>query len=101
MNSCYYTLTAGGMFGTGCSKVGDKIEYKAYNKSGGLYCTVTVGAQSGLSGATLTNAGSGVDRVVTVNAKVEGVKWERTGSCGAASGSTGKITGEWTLSGVE
>ncbi len=106
MKSCYYTLdlkNAGppysGLFGVGCTTGGDKIEYKAYGPGGSLLCTVTVGPQTGLSGVTLSGIGSGANRRVSLDAKIEGVQWERTGACGAGPG-TGTISGKPTLTGV-
>jgi RHS repeat-associated protein len=102
MRSCHYALTGGGVFSIACSKEGDKIEYKAYNEDGSLWCTAKVGPQSGLNSVSLENIGSGKDRRVAMNANVVGISWERTGTgtCTTTSGSGGTMTGESVLTGT-
>jgi Concanavalin A-like lectin/glucanases superfamily/FG-GAP-like repeat len=109
MHSCRYELhvqNAGppytGTLGVGCSQPEDAIEYKTYLSKtieDTLICTTKVSAQEAKPGVSLANTGSGSERAISLNAKVEGLQYQRSGTCGTKT-STGTLSGQPLLSGV-
>lgn len=108
MNGCSYTLTAQnegppytGKWGIVCPE-GKFVEYLAFNAEGKQVCTIKVNPENDLTGVALSNAGSGVDRAVSLDANVEGIDWSMSGSSSVCiySGTNGTMTGTPTLAGV-
>lgn len=102
MNGCTYTLTAenagppySGVWGIDCP-TGKQVEFILTINKEGATCAIRMDTQSGLSGVSLANVGSGPDRGVAIDAEVAGVAYE---GCGVSG--TGTWTGEPTLMGVE
>jgi hypothetical protein len=107
MNSCKFALSvlnAGppytGALGIACSKEGDKIEVKTPG------CIVTIGAQAGHPGLSLSNQGSGFERHIAVDANVAGIKYSEINkgifpTCvnGGKTSENGTLSGGVTLEG--
>lgn len=109
MNSCRYGLTMqnsgppyAASLGIDCATEGDVIEFKAYSETGEQVCKVLIGPQSGLTGVSLSNTGTGVNRRLALDAEVS-VAYERKGLClldGTGRTGTGIMRGSPTLAGV-
>ena len=109
MHACHYTLSTQGSgppytgtLGVACSKETERIEYEIYFL-GKVRCWAKIVPQSGLTGVSLTNLGSGTERGIEAKAEVNGVKYEFQGElCGAKTNETrtdGVIGGATTLHG--
>ena len=95
-----------GTLGVSCSKEGDTIAVKTYNAAGtSVKCTDTIAPQSGLSGLSYANLGSGSERGVETGFKVESVANTTSGgilNCGISNGAhTGKLTTSVKLTGKD
>ncbi|MDX6634326.1 MAG: hypothetical protein QOF06_529 [Solirubrobacterales bacterium] len=89
MNTCNYVVHAAnagppysGTLEVDCSTPGDSIKIAL------TFCTVTIPEQSGLSGVSLTNSGSGSSRQVTAQLSVSNVTYTEKGFA-CTAGSTG------------
>jgi len=111
MNGCTYVLHIAGSGPpyTGTEDIAcpaEKVIEIIYKVLGETKCTWTIGAQSGLSGLTFTNTGSGSKRAVEVGYNLSGIhyhQWEGSGfgRCTPTGDYTnGTYTGNVTLSGT-
>ena len=87
-NGCTYVFKAAGTADVKCPE-GKSITFSAVG------CTVTVGAQTGLTSITYANAGAGATREVTVSPNVNNIKYHTGTGCpgGTVNGTTGTYTG--------
>lgn len=103
-NGCAFEASASGSAGF-CSGAGKGIEFLTYNGSGKVVCTLTVVPQSGLSGLSYSNVGSGDESGVQVGVSVKSIQTTTSGgilNCGTANGShsNGTYEGAFRLFGL-
>ncbi len=103
-NGCAFEANASGSAGF-CSEGAKGIEFLTYNGSGKVVCTLTVVPQSGLSGLSYTNVGSGDEAGIQVGASVKSIQTTTSGgllNCGTTNGShsNGSYEGNFELFGM-
>jgi hypothetical protein len=96
MGSCEYRFhsSEGSLEGSVdlvCGKTGMRAEVAG--------CITTIGNQNNVGTVTFKNVGTGSEREITANAKLEGLTYTNEGACSVGTFHDGTYKGEWVIKG--